>query len=558
VGFGRSKNWWAKVIFLTLFAPLLVYAFSSSPPLAVTGGFGERNCTECHVGTLNSGPGSVTITAPGTYSSGQTYQITVRVEDSNRIRWGFELAARDQQGQQAGSLESTDSSTRVRTFSNGVQYVSHQDAPIAAQGSDFGFNWTAPNTSAGPVMMHVAGNAANGNTTTSGDRIYTSSITIQPQAVGPPPSIFTGGVVNNASYAKSPAPMAPGSIAAIFGTNLNDGSQIPSSNFGEDGKLITELGGASVTINGIAVPIFYSFPSQLGVQIPFQLSSESSALVEVSVGGKTSEPRTILLDSTAPGCFTLNQAGTGQGAVLIANSDILVAPADSILGRTSRPAQRGEIITIFCTGLGMVEPTVATGAPAGASQTPTPATVTIDGLSADVLYSGTAPGFVGLYQINATVPHGARIADDVPLLVTMQSEAFGFTTSNIATIAVASGGLPDLEVSSLTAPTQGYIGSNIFVDAGARNSGNVPSSAFDIGLYLSLQSNPAIFLTSCPIDGGLEVGAEDGCSGEVPLPASLLQGSYLMFAKVDDLNQIVESSEGNNTRTADTGLILLQ
>ena len=114
-------------------------------------------------------------------SSGQTYQITVRVEDSDRIRWGFELSARDQQGQQAGSLESTDSTTRVRTFSNAVQYVSsHQDAPIEAGGRyDFGFNWTAPDISAGPVMMHVAGNAADGDTTTSGDRSYTSSITIQ-------------------------------------------------------------------------------------------------------------------------------------------------------------------------------------------------------------------------------------------------------------------------------------------------------------------------------------------------------------------------------------------
>jgi uncharacterized protein (TIGR03437 family) len=78
-----------------------------------------------------------------------------------------------------------------------------------------------------------------------------------------------------------------------------------------------------------------------------------------------------------------------------------------------------------------VEPPLETGAPAGASQTPTTATVTIDGLSANVLYSGTAPGFVGLYQVDTTVPAGTRIADDVEVVI-----ALGEKQSNPATIAV--------------------------------------------------------------------------------------------------------------------------
>jgi uncharacterized protein (TIGR03437 family) len=427
---------------------LLVYAFSSGPPVAHTGGFGEPTCTACHFGTLNSGPGTVTVTAPATYASGQTYQITVRVADPQRTngsqsRWGFEMSARTQGSQQAGTLDPTDGNTQCLagppagpcqgTF-NGIQYISHTTTGTRAGtplGVNFTFDWTAPDTSAGPVVMHAAGNSANNSQSNIGDRIYTTSITIQPEPSGPTPTISDGGVVNHASFAPDSAPMAPGSIAAIIGTDLNDGSMIAFSNFGEDGKLLTALGGASVRFNGIAAPIIYSFSGQLGVQIPFQLEGEASASVEVTVDGHTSEPRTIFVDSAAPGIFTLNQAGTGQGTVLIANSGILAAPAGSIAGPSSRPAQRGESITIYCTGLGTVDPPVETGAPAGASETPTRATVLIDGLPAEVLYSGTAPGFVGLYRVDAMVPATAGIGDEISLVV-----AIGEKQSNPVTIAV--------------------------------------------------------------------------------------------------------------------------
>jgi uncharacterized protein (TIGR03437 family) len=432
----KANHGWQLLIALAGL-PLLVYAFSSGPPVAHTGGFGEPTCSQfgCHLSPINSGPGSVTITAPEFYASGQTYQITVRVADPNQRRWGFEMSSRSQNAQQAGTLSSASNQTQVVPALNGIQYIMHTNAgtrPGVTQGVDFVFNWTAPDTSTGTVIMHVAANAANNNfSADSGDRIYTNFWEIQPQPAAPPPAIFSGGVVNNASFALDPAPMAPGSIAAIFGTDLNDGSQVPSSSFGDDGKLVTELGGASATINGIPAPVFYSFLGQVGVQIPFELAGESSATVVATVNGQASEPRMIFLEPEAPGIFTLNQAGTGQGAILFSNTDILVAPEGSIPERTSRPAQAGENITIFCTGLGVVEPPLETGAPAGASQTPVTATVTIDGLPANVLYSGTAPDFVGLYQVDATVPEGTRIADDVEVVI-----AIGDKQSNPATIAV--------------------------------------------------------------------------------------------------------------------------
>ena len=79
----KERNLW-NALLLVLAIPIIVYAFSSGPPLGVTGGFGEPTCNQsgCHVGTaVNGGPGSVAITVPSSYTSGEMIPITVTVRD---------------------------------------------------------------------------------------------------------------------------------------------------------------------------------------------------------------------------------------------------------------------------------------------------------------------------------------------------------------------------------------------------------------------------------------------------------------------------------------------
>ena len=157
----RRTQWWQLAI-AVIAIPVLIYAFAEGPPSEHTGGFGEPTCTECHIGSaLNSGQGSVTITAPASYVGGQTYQITVRVADPQRTsastsRWGFEMSARTQGGQQAGTLAPSNSFTQLAPTFNGIQYIEHTvtgTRPGTTLGVNFTFNWTAPDTSAGPVVM---------------------------------------------------------------------------------------------------------------------------------------------------------------------------------------------------------------------------------------------------------------------------------------------------------------------------------------------------------------------------------------------------------------------
>jgi len=127
----------------------------------------------------------------------------------------------------------------------------------------------------------------------------------------------------------------------------------------------------------------------------------------------------------APGIFTINSQGTGQGAILDAAYRLVDA---------SNPAASGSFVLIYCTGLGSVTNPPPTGSPASLTDpSPTPMfpTVTIGGVSANVSFSGLAPGYVGLYQVNAQVPAGLAANNAAPVAISMEG-----AVSNTVTIAV--------------------------------------------------------------------------------------------------------------------------
>jgi len=238
--------------------------------------------------------------------------------------------------------------------------------------------------------------------------------------VSPPPSIALAGIINAASDTLT---AAAGGIVSVFGDNL--GSSLTTAT---GYPLPTTLGGSSFQIGAQAAPLYMTSCGQVNLQIPWQASGQVN--VTATVGGLVSTGETITLVPFAPGIFSLNQAGSGQGAVEIAATGQLAAP----LADAGVPVQRGEYIAIFATGLGPVSNQPATGAAASSdplSSTLTAPIVTIGSAAAKVTYSGLAPGFAGLYQVNALVPDGAPSGDNVSLVISI-----GGVQSNTVTIAV--------------------------------------------------------------------------------------------------------------------------
>ncbi len=236
-----------------------------------------------------------------------------------------------------------------------------------------------------------------------------------------PPDVFEGGVVNNGSFAPHPAPIAPGSIAAVFGSNLNDGTFVLASSFGANGRLVTTLGGASATVNNIPAPMFYATPGQLGIQIPYELSA-GTATIRVTVAGQTGAPRTFNVDAVMPGIFTTTNDGKGTAAALHQDG---VTPVTA-----QNPAKPNEVVISFLTGLGALSPALQTGEPAALNRAGNPV-LTVDGAAAEILFAGGAPGFVGLNQINFRIPPNTRTGAAIPLVLTANGKQ-----SNAVTIPV--------------------------------------------------------------------------------------------------------------------------
>ncbi|HEY6122554.1 MAG TPA: PQQ-dependent sugar dehydrogenase [Pyrinomonadaceae bacterium] len=175
-----------------------VQAFSSGPPAGYTGAPREEPaaCAECHV-PPDAGTGHISITAPQTYTPGQTYPVTVTHTnlDPTRLRWGFEMTVLDSSDEKAGNLQSTDVLTQVLNNQGpgGTrQYIEHTAAGtfVGQQGgASWTFNWTAPATDVGPVTFYAAGNQANNDGNTSGDYIYRTFVASAPASTTPDISI---------------------------------------------------------------------------------------------------------------------------------------------------------------------------------------------------------------------------------------------------------------------------------------------------------------------------------------------------------------------------------
>lgn len=237
------------------------------------------------------------------------------------------------------------------------------------------------------------------------------------------------GVVNAASYQPITASLAPGELITLFGTGLSPVTQAVSG--GQ--PFLPSLGGVSVSIDGMPCPIYSVSPTQISVIAPYELSSNPAGLANIQVtnGQGASNVVQMYLTDTAPGAFSLETTpplvtisgepsmdGIGYAAALHAATGAPVTP--------DNPAEPGEYISVFLTGLGTVAPMVTDGAAGPLSPLSWAdvyqvgnLTVLFDDLDigstgnvGNIEYAGLAPGLAGLYQLNVQVPEGVLGAGD--------------------------------------------------------------------------------------------------------------------------------------------------
>ena len=260
------------------------------------------------------------------------------------------------------------------------------------------------------------------------------------------------GLLNGASFDRS-GKVAPGSLVALFGSDLATGDKL-----GMYPEVVLP-GGGVITIAGVTAPLFDVVASagQINLLVPFEAPTTGTAAVVVTNALGTSSALQLQMAPAAPGIFRIGDPNNPQrknAAALVANTAWRAMPSSmaEALGMPQNckaagvnpaaicgePAAANDPIQIYVTGMGRATAngnTLRTGDVAPANGKPLYRTVetprvTIGGIDADVSFSGIAPGFAGLYQINVTIPRGAPAGNDVPVVIEIGG------VSDSATIAI--------------------------------------------------------------------------------------------------------------------------
>jgi len=245
------------------------------------------------------------------------------------------------------------------------------------------------------------------------------SLTISPGAV----SVSSNGVVNSASYGGGA--VAPGEIVAIFGAGMGPGTLV-GLQLDSRGYVSTSLSGTQALFDGVPAPLIYTSAGQVSAVVPYAVSGKATTQLRVSYQGQISNTVSLPVAAVAPGIFTSDSSGRGQGAIV--NQDGTVNSADN-------PAPVGSVVSVYATGEGQTNPGGVDGKPGDLSATRPnqPVTATIGGLTAPVQYAGGAFGLVaGALQVNVQIPAGASAGSSVPIVLNIGGSA---TQANV-TLAI--------------------------------------------------------------------------------------------------------------------------
>lgn len=214
----------------------------------------------------------------------------------------------------------------------------------------------------------------------------------------PVPAISAAGFVNAASFEAKP--LAPGSFATLFGKSLSDytdsAARLPL-------PLNIDLVNVSFDTAAISVParVYYVSPTQVNVQIPWELQGQTSAKMKLRIGDSYSNVVTVPLATYSPALFSYTDTNQKLSPAALDQTNKLIGAAN--------PASRGQTVQLYANGLGPVNNNPGTGSASPGNPLATCAvnpTVTVGGAAAPVTFCGLAPGYAGLYQLNVTIPAG--------------------------------------------------------------------------------------------------------------------------------------------------------
>ena len=313
-----------------------------------------------------------------------------------------------------GNLITSSNGAVGATFNNGDSSVTM----VHEGNGNWSGTWTPQHGGSAQVQITYKAFEGSGVSLLSG----TANLTVALQPANGTP--VTAGAGNAASGLG--AFISPGGLISIYGQQLASQAVTSGST-----PFPTNVNGTQVLLGGLSLPLRFVSEQQINAQVPFELGTNginAEQQLIVQNGNTLSVPRGLVLAASQPGIYTQDQSGSGPGVIVDFNTGKEVTP--------DHPANIGDTLTIYCNGLGAVNPPVATGMLAPSvepfARTATPVTVTIGNVNAQVEFAGLAPGFPDLYQVNAIVPLGVQPGSATPIVVSVANQS----SPPVVTIAI--------------------------------------------------------------------------------------------------------------------------
>lgn len=239
-----------------------------------------------------------------------------------------------------------------------------------------------------------------------------------------PGQLRAAAIVDAATYSANG--IAPGMMIALFGLNI--GPEQVAGAFAVNGRLLTEINGTQVTIDGVPAPIVYLSANQLNVIVPYAIASKAAnretVRVDVTTPGRGVASAFVSTRPAGPAIFTRNASGVGNCACLNENGTV---------NSPLNPAAKGSVVVLYATGEGQTVPAGVDGLlAAGATTRPVlPIRARVGSREVPVDYAGAAPGFTaGTMQVNVRIPSDI-VGGNVPVQLFAGEEA-GLNTVTIA------------------------------------------------------------------------------------------------------------------------------
>lgn len=303
----------------------------------------------------------------------------------------------------AQTVNVTSSSSSNVAISSSVRTVSGGDWLVASLSS--------PTTPATLTVSTVPGTLSPGeyrgvvtvNSTAGGSRSVEVTLVI---AAAPLAAIRS--ILHSATL--QPGPISPGLILTIMGTGLGPANGV-SGVLLPGGAYQTNYNDLRILFDGVPAPLLFLRDNQINLVVPYSVAGRSNAQVQVETAGVRSDPFDIRVQESAPGMYSTDGSGRGQAAALNENGS---------LNGPLNPAPTGSVITLFGTGEGLTAPAGQDGRviTTDLRRPLLPVRVYINGSLCEVVYAGSAPGFVsGAFQVNVRIPENLRPGTNLPIEV---------------------------------------------------------------------------------------------------------------------------------------------